>query len=89
MHLSDLQSKSILILLYVCKIISFLLEIGLGLTIFGFGFIFLGMIFLFDRGLLAIGNVNIRFHVFFLFYINSILFHSDIISQWSLYDYWS
>ncbi|CAF4707405.1 unnamed protein product [Rotaria socialis] len=32
-------------------------EIGLGLSIFGVGFIFLGMIFLFDKGLLAVGNI--------------------------------
>ncbi|CAF0857450.1 unnamed protein product [Adineta ricciae] len=33
------------------------LEIGLGLTIFGVGIIFLGMVFLFDKGLLAVGNI--------------------------------
>ncbi|CAF5088618.1 unnamed protein product [Rotaria sp. Silwood1] len=32
-------------------------KIGLGLSIFGVGFIFLGMIFLFDKGLLAVGNI--------------------------------
>ena len=36
------------------------LEIGLGLSIFGGGFIFVGMIFLFDKGLLALGNVSAR-----------------------------
>ncbi|CAF0824221.1 unnamed protein product [Adineta steineri] len=37
--------------------LSDLQKIGLGLTIFGVGFIFLGMIFLFDKGLLAVGNI--------------------------------
>ncbi|CAF0996243.1 unnamed protein product [Adineta ricciae] len=32
-------------------------KIGLGLSIFGVGFIFLGMIMLFDKGLLAVGNI--------------------------------
>lgn len=36
----------------------FPIEIGLGLSIFGVGFIFIGMIFLFDKGLLALGNVS-------------------------------
>lgn len=33
-------------------------EIGLGLTAFGVFFSFLGIIFLFDKGLLAMGNVS-------------------------------
>ncbi|KAF6158917.1 hypothetical protein GIB67_012334 [Kingdonia uniflora] len=33
-------------------------EIGLGLTGFGIFFSFLGIIFFFDKGLLAMGNVN-------------------------------
>jgi len=33
-------------------------QIGLGLTAMGLAFIFLGIIFLFDKGLLAIGNVS-------------------------------
>ncbi|CAM2704386.1 unnamed protein product [Rotaria socialis] len=37
--------------------LSNLQKIGLGLTIFGVGFIFLGMIFLFDKGLLVVGNI--------------------------------
>ncbi|CAF3781585.1 unnamed protein product [Rotaria sordida] len=32
-------------------------KIGLGLSIFGVGFIFFGMILLFDKGLLAVGNI--------------------------------
>jgi hypothetical protein len=34
-------------------------EIGLGLTAFGFLFTFLGIVFFFDRGLLAMGNVSL------------------------------
>lgn len=33
-------------------------QIGLGLTGMGLAFIFLGIVFLFDKGLLAIGNVS-------------------------------
>lgn len=35
-----------------------LIEIGVGLTSGGVGFIFLGCILFFDRGLLALGNVS-------------------------------
>ncbi|XP_038079117.1 vesicle transport protein GOT1B-like isoform X1 [Patiria miniata] len=35
----------------------FRVEIGIGLTGFGAFFLFLGIIFLFDKGLLAIGNI--------------------------------
>jgi len=56
-QLSDFQSKKKRIYCSI-KIISFLIEIGLGLSIFGVGFIFLGMILLFDKGLLAVGNVS-------------------------------
>lgn len=33
-------------------------EIGVGLAGFGIAFLFLGVLFLFDKGLLAIGNVR-------------------------------
>ena len=34
-------------------------EIGVGLAGFGVAFLFLGMLLLFDKGLLAVGNVGI------------------------------
>jgi len=37
----------------------FLSEIGLGLTGFGIFFSFLGIIFFFDKGLIAMGNVSL------------------------------
>lgn len=36
----------------------FTIEIGVGLAGFGISFLFLGMLLLFDKGLLAIGNVS-------------------------------
>lgn len=33
-------------------------QIGLGLMAMGLAFLFLGVVFLFDKGLLAIGNVS-------------------------------
>jgi hypothetical protein len=56
-QLSDFQSKIDKKWFIFIKRIYFLIEIGLGLSIFGVGFIFFGMIFFFDKGLLAVGNV--------------------------------
>jgi hypothetical protein len=36
-------------------------EIGIGLTGLGFLFLFLGVLFFFDKGLIALGNVRRRF----------------------------
>ena len=49
-------------------------EIGVGLAGMGVAFLFLGVLLLFDKGLLAIGNVSIFFLCFMLFFINGV-FH--------------
>lgn len=84
-QLSDFQSRTISSFVGVVeeKDHFLLIEIGLGLSIFGVGFIFIGMIFLFDKGLLALGNVSDcnRFD-----YISC--WNLDSISCWIKYDHW-
>lgn len=50
-------------------------EIGVGLAGFGVAFLFLGMLLLFDKGLLAVGNVGIS-----PFQVVCILFHYSTLS---------
>lgn len=62
---TDLQSRYACYLSFKFKSFSikkFNLEIGIGLSGFGIFFLTLGMLLLFDKGLLAIGNVIINLY---------------------------
>lgn len=56
-----------------------LLEIGVGLAGFGMFFLFLGVLLLFDKSLLALGNVGI---FYFKFGYNNLYNFSDFIYSW-------
>jgi len=45
-------------------LVSFISEIGVGLAGMGIAFIFLGILLLFDKGLLAIGNVILSYLIY-------------------------
>lgn len=49
-------------------------EIGVGLAGFGVAFVFLGVLLLFDKGLLAIGNVSIVELLTLIEYFNELSF---------------
>ena len=57
MNIHDI-SVCVCVCVCVCPISSRPTEIGLGLVTFGLGFISLGIVLFFDKGLLAMGNVS-------------------------------
>lgn len=63
-EITDLQSIYTLYIFviwsYYILIFLFQIEIGVGLAGFGISFLLLGMLLLFDKGLLAIGNVSFK-----------------------------
>ena len=62
----------------------YFLEIGVGLAGFGVAFLFLGMLLLFDKGLLAVGNVSSSLISFGRkLRENSFFFCADFIPKWS------
>lgn len=71
-YLSESESFSVLCYCCYCQFVLLLkwwfcyaTEIGLGLTAFGVFFSFLGIMFVFDKGLLAMGNVSYLYSCFF------------------------
>ncbi|KAI8035339.1 hypothetical protein M5D96_011887 [Drosophila gunungcola] len=52
-------------------------KIGIGLAGFGISFLFLGMLLLFDKGLLAIGNVRAQLHLYLHLHLHLLVNNSN------------